>query len=114
MLCATTLTPSRTRTLGDPAPLLRRFRPTCRPMAAYGAFGRVPVRVRVPEAVAAVGPALELFSAFVSGEGVFDREVLAAIDFVPTPGCTGHRLPPAFGPRWQRVYPGLPPGTGNE
>lgn len=33
-----------------------------------------------------------------------DREVLAAIVFVATSGCTWRQLPPVFGPAWQTVY----------
>jgi transposase len=33
-----------------------------------------------------------------------DREVLAAIVFVATTGCTWRQLPPAFGPAWPTVY----------
>ncbi|MEU7429141.1 IS5 family transposase [Streptomyces sp. NPDC040750] len=33
-----------------------------------------------------------------------DREVLAAIVFVATSGCTWRQLPPVFGARWQTVY----------
>lgn len=33
-----------------------------------------------------------------------DREVLAAIVFVATSGCTWRQLPPVFGPCWQTVY----------
>ncbi|GAP45858.1 IS1647-like transposase [Streptomyces azureus] len=33
-----------------------------------------------------------------------DRETLAAIIFVATPGCTWRQLPPAFGPAWPTVY----------
>ncbi|WTI33633.1 IS5 family transposase [Streptomyces sp. NBC_00589] len=33
-----------------------------------------------------------------------DREVLAAIIFVATSGCTWRQLPPVFGPCWQTVY----------
>ncbi|MEH0658435.1 IS5 family transposase [Streptomyces stelliscabiei] len=35
---------------------------------------------------------------------VGDREVLAAIVFVATSGCTWRQLPPVFGARWQTVY----------
>jgi transposase len=33
-----------------------------------------------------------------------DREVLAAIVFVATSGCTWRQLPPVFGASWQTVY----------
>jgi transposase len=33
-----------------------------------------------------------------------DREILAAIIFVATTGCTWRQLPPAFGPAWPTVY----------
>ncbi|MFD9813036.1 IS5 family transposase [Streptomyces sp. NPDC059080] len=33
-----------------------------------------------------------------------DREVLAAIVFVATTGCTWRQLPPVFGPAWPTVY----------
>ncbi|MFD6918445.1 IS5 family transposase [Streptomyces virginiae] len=33
-----------------------------------------------------------------------DREVLAAIIFVATSGCTWRQSPPVFGPAWQTVY----------
>lgn len=33
-----------------------------------------------------------------------DREVLAAIIFVATSGCTWRQLPPVFGPAWPTVY----------
>ncbi|TDQ53245.1 putative transposase of IS4/5 family DUF4096 [Actinorugispora endophytica] len=33
-----------------------------------------------------------------------DREVLAAIIFVASSGCTWRQLPPVFGPRWPTVY----------
>ncbi|MFJ5215770.1 transposase [Streptomyces sp. NPDC088354] len=33
-----------------------------------------------------------------------DREVLAAIVFVATSGCTWRQLPPVFGPAWPTVY----------
>lgn len=33
-----------------------------------------------------------------------DREVLAAIVFVATSGCTWRQLPPIFGACWQTVY----------
>jgi transposase len=33
-----------------------------------------------------------------------DREVLAAIVFVATTGCTWRQLPPVFGASWQTVY----------
>ncbi|MFF7073156.1 IS5 family transposase [Streptomyces pseudovenezuelae] len=33
-----------------------------------------------------------------------DREVLTAIVFVATSGCTWRQLPPVFGPCWQTVY----------
>ncbi|GGT73906.1 transposase [Streptomyces atratus] len=33
-----------------------------------------------------------------------DREVLAAVIFVATSGCTWRQLPPVFGPAWQTVY----------
>jgi transposase len=33
-----------------------------------------------------------------------DREVLAAIVFVATTGCTLRQLPPVFGALWQTVY----------
>ena len=33
-----------------------------------------------------------------------DREVLAAIVFVATSGCTWQQLPPVFGPAWPTVY----------
>src|SRR3954468_10455077 len=34
-----------------------------------------------------------------------DRQVLAAIVFVATSGCTWRQLPPVFGASWQTVYP---------
>lgn len=33
-----------------------------------------------------------------------DRQVLAAIVFVATSGCTWRQLPPVFGASWQTVY----------
>ncbi|GAA1447012.1 hypothetical protein GCM10009602_35150 [Nocardiopsis tropica] len=33
-----------------------------------------------------------------------DREVLAAIIFVASSGCTWRQLPPVFGPSWPTVY----------
>lgn len=33
-----------------------------------------------------------------------DREVLAAIIFVATSGCTWRQLPPVFGPSWPTAY----------
>ncbi len=33
-----------------------------------------------------------------------DREVLAAVIFVATSGCTWRQLPPVFGPAWPTVY----------
>jgi transposase len=33
-----------------------------------------------------------------------DREVLAAIVFVATTGCTWRQLPPVFGASWQTIY----------
>jgi transposase len=33
-----------------------------------------------------------------------DREVLAAIVFVASTGCTWRQLPPVFGASWQTVY----------
>ncbi len=38
-----------------------------------------------------------------------DREVLAAVIFVATSGCTWRQLPPVFGPAWQTGLPAVRP-----